>query len=115
MSRTGQSDPVAHDVRPICLHGPNVRRGDFCAPHSVDELQPGYGAALVVGAQNDPTKNAIAQNSRYCKADAISLLLKCERRLFLIELRQSNIAINSGQQRRALCETELKNSIKIVR
>jgi hypothetical protein len=38
MSGTRQSDPIAHDVRPVCLHWPNVRRRDFCAPHSVDEL-----------------------------------------------------------------------------
>lgn len=97
MGGTGQSDPVTHDVRPACFDRANVRRRDFRTPHSVDELQPGYGAALVVGAQYDPAKNAIAQNSGYCKADAISLLLKYERRLFLVELGQSNIAINSGQ------------------
>lgn len=74
-----------------------MRRRDLCAPHSINELQPGNGAALVVSTQHDPTKNSIAQNSGYRKADAISLL-KCERRLFfLVNLGQSNISINSGQ------------------
>lgn len=116
MSGTGQSDPIAHDVRPICLHRPNVRRGDFCASHSVDELQSGNGAALVVGTQYDPAKNAIAQNSGYRKTDAISLLFKYERRLLsFIELRQANIGINPRQKRCAFREAKFEYSIEIAR
>ena len=115
MCGTGQSDPVAHDVRPICLHGPDVRRRDFCAPHSVDELQSGNGAALIIGAQHDAAKNSIAQNSRHRMADAISLLLNYKRRLFLlVQFGQSNIGINSGQQRCAFREAKFKYSIEIV-
>ncbi|GGI26780.1 hypothetical protein GCM10010987_41090 [Bradyrhizobium guangdongense] len=76
MSRTRQTDPIAHDVRPTCLYGPNVRRRNFCAPQSLDELQSGNGAALIIGTQHDPTENAISQNSGYGKADTISMLFK---------------------------------------
>ena len=115
MSGTGQCDPIAHDDRPICLHRPYVRRRDLCAPHSINELQPGDRAALIVGTQYYSTKNSIAQKSRYRKADAISLLLRHERRLlFFVKLRQPNIGINSGQQRCAFRETEFEYSIEIV-
>ncbi len=115
MSGTRQSDPIAHDVWSICLHRPNVRRRNFCASHPIDELQPGNGTAFVVGAQYDPAKNAIAQNSRHRKTDAISLLLKYKRRLLsFIELRQPNIGVNPGQQRRAFREAKLEYSIEVV-
>ncbi|MDA9520881.1 hypothetical protein XI06_10975 [Bradyrhizobium sp. CCBAU 11434] len=91
-----------------------MRRRNFCAPHSVDELQSGNGAAFIIGAQHDPTKYAIAQSSRYGKADAISLLLEYERRLFpFIELGQPNIGINAGQQRCTFRETKFEYSIEI--
>ncbi|KMJ96184.1 hypothetical protein CF64_29410 [Bradyrhizobium japonicum] len=116
VSGTGQSDPIAHDVRSIRLHRSNVRRRDLCAPHSINELQPGNGTALVVSTQHDPTKNSIAQNSGYRQADAIALLLKYEWSLFFfIELRQPNISINAGQQRCAFRESKLEYSIEIVR
>ena len=90
-------------------------RGDLSTPHSVYELQPSDRAALIVCAQYDPAKNAIAQNSRYSKADAISLLLEYERRLrFFVKLRQPHIRVNAGQQRRAFRKAQFKYSIEIV-
>ena len=86
----------------------------FCAPHSVEELQSGNGAALIIGTQHNPTKYAIAQNSRYGEADAVSLLLEYERRLLsFIELGQPNIGINAGQQRYTFRETKFEYSIEI--
>jgi len=91
-----------------------VSRRNFCAPHSVDKLQSGNGAALIIGTQHNPTKYAIAQNSGYGKADAISLLLEYEGRLLcFIELSQPNIRIQSGQQRRPFRETKFEYSIEI--
>jgi len=63
MSSTRESNPIAHDVRTTCLNRAYVSRRDLCASHSIDELQPGNGAALVVGPKHNPTKNPITQNS----------------------------------------------------
>ena len=60
MCRTRKGDTVTDDIRPARFDWPNVRRRDLNPPASIDELQTGDSAALIIGAQDNTTKDAIS-------------------------------------------------------
>jgi len=115
MCGAGKSNPIADDVRPVCLDGSYVSRRDLRAPHPIDELEAGDGATLIVGAEDDTAKHSVAQNSRYRHAHTVALLLNRERHLRLVvKIEQWEVAVAPRQQRRVLCETNLAYPIEIV-
>ena len=60
MCSSRKSDPVTDDIRPTRFNGPNVRRCYLSPPSPIDELQTSDGAALIIGAQDNTTEDAIS-------------------------------------------------------
>lgn len=108
-------DAIVNDVWPIRLNRSNVSGRNFCPSHSIDELQPGNGTTLIISAQYDTAKDAIAQNSRDSQTNTIALLFEPELHLCLIEIKLSDISIKPRQQRCTLGQTEFAYSVEIVR
>lgn len=110
-----KSNPIADDVRPVCLDGAYVSRRDLRTPHSINELEACNCATLIVGAEDDTTENAIAQNSRYRHPDAVALLLNREWHLRLVvKIERLEVAVAPRQQRHVLREAKLAYPIEIV-
>jgi hypothetical protein len=53
----------------------------FSTPTTIDELQAGDCASLVIGLQNEPTKQPIANSTGGKLHHAVAFLFKDERRL----------------------------------
>src|SRR5438309_2183528 len=97
MGGARKSNPVAHDIRSVRFDWPDVSGGHLRTPHSVDELQPGDRATLVIGAEHNAAENPVTQDSRDGQANAIALLIEPERRLLLVKIEWSDIVVTPRQ------------------
>src|SRR4051794_11665012 len=84
-----QRNPVAHDIGSACFDRPDMRRGDLRTTATIDELEPGNRAALVVCAQNNAPEDSVSHDPRDREVHTLALLVELEWRLLLL---------NSGRQ-----------------
>ena len=62
--RTGERETVAHDIRPILLDRPDMRRIDFGATATVYQPEPGYRASLSIGPQDRSAEDPVPYGAR---------------------------------------------------
>ena len=62
--RTGERETVAHDIRPILLDRPDMRRIDFGATAAVYQPEPCYRASLSIGPQDRSAEDPVPYGAR---------------------------------------------------
>jgi hypothetical protein len=115
MRCAGKSNPIADDIWPARFHGPDMCRRDFSAPSSIDKLQTGDGAALIIGTQHNTPKDSITQNPGYGYAGTVALLVKSKWRLLLVQAGQWHVVVEPRQQGDFFLEAEFEYSVEITR
>ena len=58
-----QGHQLGHDVRPATIHGPDMGGLDLSAAAAIDQLQPGYRAARIIGLDNTTAEQAVTDQS----------------------------------------------------
>jgi len=114
MDGAGQGDAVAHRVGAVVLHRADMGGLDFRSTAPVDELQPGHGAALVIGGEHDAAEDAVAHGTRGQLDDAVALLLEDEGRLVFRQLMRRDLA-DARQEIVHLAEAGLHDAVEVGR
>src|SRR5712672_3676052 len=96
---------VADDVGAVRFNRPDMRRSDLRATAAVYQLESADGAALGIGSQHDPTKNAVTHNPRNRKARSIAALFELERGLLVPKTRRWKFRANAREQWLAFIQT----------
>src|SRR3546814_11546663 len=78
MGGAGEGNPVADDIRPVCLDRADMRRFDLCPAAAVDQLEPRDRTALVIGPENDPAENPVPNDARGEITDPVAVLLELQ-------------------------------------
>lgn len=106
MRRAGQGEPIADDVRTVLLDRSDMGGVDLRPPAAIDQAEPGDGAALIIGPQDDLAENAIADNPRRDGTHSLTALLEfCRCLLFLKAEKRCRVA-EAWQHRLARVEAQ---------
>ncbi len=114
MGRSRESDPIAYDIGPVRLHRTDVSGVYLGATSTIDQPETGNGAALIIGAQNYPPEDAIANDTRCGKDDTTAFLVEEEGRLLLLEFSHGLRLSDSGKQWKIFIKTEPDDALEIL-
>lgn len=99
MRSAREGNTVANNIRSIGFNWSYMGSRDLGTPHTVNELQPGNSATLIIGTEHDTAENSIAQDSRHSQADTVTLLFERKWRLILVEIERPDVIIAPRQKR----------------
>lgn len=110
---SGQRDAIAEDIRATILHGPDMSGVNLGAATSIDEFQPCYRAALIIGPKNNAPEHAVAHGTAREHRDTLTPGFERVGGLILGKTREQVIHANARQHRGLLIEPAFNNPQKI--
>src|SRR5450631_992505 len=102
--RTGQCDAIAKVIGAVVLHRPDVGSVDLGTPTTIDDLQTGDRAALVIGAEHDTPEYSVAHQGARQLLETLPLRLDGVGRLVVSEMQRGFAGLDARQHRFILVE-----------
>lgn len=115
MSRSGKCDSIAHDIRAIGFNRANMSCGNLGTSPAIDQLQSRKSAPLIISSKNNTAKHSVAYYSRCHEGQALTVLLKLEWCLHVLESARTARIVDAGQNGLGLAKAQLKYATKILR
>jgi hypothetical protein len=105
--------PVVNRIRAIRLNRADMRCIHLGASSAIDQLEAGYGAALVIGSESDPAKDAITNHARCQLQHAVTPLLEDIGRLPFLKPGQPAECAFARQKWLTIIKTAINDTIEV--